>query len=108
MTQLFSRCYLVFAAVLFCSAVSAQTFNYSVSCRATTLGPVNVDFAGSTGSGSVMLVPNVRSTGWNILSIGVSDQSYSSTVTTGNFNDTSEAVVGFITIIPGLALDTAL
>jgi hypothetical protein len=95
MTQRVARCCIVFTAVWFCSAVSAQTFNYSVSCAQTTLGPVNVEFQGGSGSGSVSLTPSVLSTGLNILSIPVNDQSNSFTVTSGNFNGTLPCVLTF-------------
>jgi hypothetical protein len=95
MTLRLARNCFVFASVLLGSAVSAQTFNYSVTCSQTTLGPVNVAYLGGSGSGNVTLTPNVPSTGLSILSIGENDQSNSFTVTSGNFSGSLPCVLTF-------------
>jgi hypothetical protein len=91
MTQRVARSCLVFAVVLFCSTVSAQTnFNYSVTCTPTTLGPITVDGGGFGGPspGSVTLTPNVPATGVPILSFGGSGVVNNNTVTSGTFTGT--------------------
>jgi hypothetical protein len=92
LTQRAARCCIVFAAVLFCSTISAQTnFNYSITCTPTTLGPITVDGGGSgfsTSSGSITLTPNVPATGVSILTFGGSRVVNNTTVTSGTFTGT--------------------
>jgi hypothetical protein len=95
MTQRLIRSCLVFAVVLFCSAVSAQTnFNYSVNCAQATVGPITLDSGGLSSSGSVNLTPNVVS-GGTILGLPTNITTNSNTVASGIFNGTLACSVTF-------------
>ena len=89
MTQRLIRSCSVFAVVLFCSAVSAQTnFLYSVTCTAVTVGPIAIDSSiRSAAGGGLTLTPNVTFNGiGTILSIPLTIVNVSNTVTSGSFS----------------------
>ncbi|MDP8979684.1 MAG: hypothetical protein M3O35_03725 [Acidobacteriota bacterium] len=90
MNRWIARCCIVVAAIVFCSVALAQTtFNYSITCTPTTLGPVTVDSAGfNVNSGTLILTPNVPLTGQSILSLGGSRLVNNNTVTSGTFTGT--------------------
>lgn len=88
MTQRLARTCIIFAAVLFCSVVSAQTnFATSLSCGQVLVGPLTIlaDPPGAPTTG-VALTPNVTATGVALLSTFLNHSVNDSTVTSGSFN----------------------
>jgi hypothetical protein len=96
MTQRGTRCYLLSAVAMFCCVVSnAATFNYTVSCNQTTLGPSTIDLGGLSNSGSVTLTPGVTSNNLSILNFGLANRVDNNTVTSGTFTGTQSCSLTF-------------
>jgi hypothetical protein len=98
MTLRIARRCLVFAVVLFCSTVSAQTnFNYSNTCAQATVGPIDILADSAPNTGSVTLTPNISATGLFIISEGDfhTNDGLPTLPTSGSFSATRSCTLTF-------------